>query len=267
MDDISDIGAFYDNNPQAEHLRLEQHQLEYDLTWRYFDEYLPAQGRILEIGAATGRYTLELARRGYTVTAVDLSPELLKICEQRVMEAGVNDRVTFLVADARDLSGVSSADYDVVLLMGPLYHLIAESDRKAALQQAYDRLRVGGIFMSAMLSRFGVMGDLLRNKPAWIENPADAQSMLAHGKRPDAAPRGGFRAYSAIPAEVVPLHEGIGFETLTLAGVEPAIGSDEDIYNRLQGNQRELWLDMLYTMSAEPSIIGASRHLLYVGKK
>lgn len=267
MDDVSDIRRFYDSDPQREHFRLEEHQLEHDLTWRYFEHYLPTQGTILEVGAGTGRYTLELAKRGYAVTAVDLSAALLEVCQQQLTAAGLASRVELIVADARNLSDIRKNNFDAVLLMGPLYHLIVEADRKAALIQAYDQLRTGGILCSAHLSRFGVLGDLLRNKPEWIENQAEAKSMLENGKRPDAAPRGGFRAYSTIPSEVVPLHEDIGFETIALAGVEPAIGSDEDIYNKLQGSQRQLWLDMLYAISAEPSIIGASRHLLYVGKK
>src|SRR5215813_774641 len=80
LDDVSDIGDFYDRNAEKEHTRLEEHQLEYDLTWRYLSQYLPAQGSVLEIGAATGRYTLELAKRGYTVTAVDLSAVQLEVC-------------------------------------------------------------------------------------------------------------------------------------------------------------------------------------------
>ena len=73
IDDISDIAAYYNNDPENERTRLERHQLEYDLTWRYLEQYLPRQASILEVGAGTGRYTLELARRGYSVTAVDLS--------------------------------------------------------------------------------------------------------------------------------------------------------------------------------------------------
>ena len=69
IDDVSDIAAFYNSDPEREHARLERNQLEHDLTWRYLEQYLPAQGSILEIGAATGRYTLELAQRGYTITA------------------------------------------------------------------------------------------------------------------------------------------------------------------------------------------------------
>ena len=54
-DDISDVAAFYDGSVEEEDSRLESHQLEYDLTWRYMTRYLPRVGSILEIGAATGR--------------------------------------------------------------------------------------------------------------------------------------------------------------------------------------------------------------------
>jgi hypothetical protein len=63
------------------------------------------------------------------------------------------------------------------------------------------------------------------------------------------------------------LHEAIGVETLALAGVEPAVSADDESYNRLEGEQRRLWLDLLYEISTDRSIIGASRHLLYIGRK
>ena len=273
-DDLSDIAAYYNNDPQREHARLEEHQLEYDLTWRYLDHYLPAQGSILEVGAATGRYTLELAQRGYQVTAVDMSAALMEICRQRIAGAGLEKHVRFVVADARDLGDVAKVDFDAALLMGPLYHLVVEADRKRALQQVYDRLceggdrlHAGGVLFSAFISRFGIMGDLIKNIPDWIEDRAEVRSLLAEGRRPDDAPPGGFRGYFATVPEIAPLHEAIGFETLTVAGVEPAISADDESYNKLRGRQRRLWLDLLYELSTEASIIGASRHLLYVGRK
>jgi len=266
-DDIRDIQAFYDSIPEKEHQRLEDHQLEYDLTWRYFERYLPANGSILEIGAATGRYTVELAKRGYNVTAVDLSAELLTVCRQRIADAGLAGQVQFVVADARDLSQVTEKNYDAVLLMGPLYHLIVEADRQAALNQAVDRLRKGGVIFTAFLSRFGLLSDLIRNKPEWIDNQVEVQSVMNDGKRPEHFPRGGFRAYFMPISEIVPVHEVLGFETLTVAGVEPAVGADDERYNQLEGEQRQRWLDVLYAVSAEPSIIGASKHVLYVGRK
>lgn len=266
-DDVSDIAAFYNNELETEHSRLERHQLEYDLTWRYLTEYLPSHGSILEVGAATGRYTLELARRGYTLTAVDLSAVLLERCRQDLVNEGLERQVQLVVADARDLGAVAEKGFDAVLLMGPLYHLVEEADRKLALKEASDRLRAGGLLFSSFISRLGVMGDLIRNLPDWIEDQVEVQSLLASGKRPDDYPRGGFRGYFALVSEIAPLHEAVGFETLALVGVEPGISADDESYNKLQGKQRQLWLDLFYQISAETSIIAASRHLLYIGKK
>lgn len=266
-DDVSDITDFYNNALEVEHSRLERHQLEHDLTWRYLNQYLPAQGSILEIGAATGRYTLELAKRGYTLTAVDMSVALLRECKKNIVAEGLEKQVRFVLADARNLSEVREKEFDAVLLLGPLYHLIIEADRKLALKEAFDCLREGGIIFSAFLSRFGVMSDLLKDRPVWIEDQVEVQSVLEKGKRPDHYPRGGFRGYFAQPTEIVPLHEEIGFDTLVVAGVEPAIAADDESYNRLQGKQREQWLDLLYAISTEASILGASRHILYIGQK
>ena len=266
-DDIRDIAAYYNNDPLREHSRLERHQLEHELTWRYLDKYLPAHGSILEIGAATGRYTLELAKRGYKVTAVDMSAALLEENKRSIASYGLDGQMQFVLADARDLSKVTGQDFDAVLLMGPLYHLVVEADRKAALNEAFDRLRVGGIICSAFISRFGIMGDLMKNVPEWIEDQEEVRSILEQGKDPDHYPEDSFRGYFAQVSEIPPLHEAIGFETITLAGVEPAISADDESYNRLEGKQRQLWLDLLFEISTEQSILGASRHLLYIGRK
>jgi hypothetical protein len=151
--------------------------------------------------------------------------------------------------------------------MGPLYHLVEEADRKLALAQAFDRLRKGGVIFSAFISRFGVFGDLMKKFPHWIENQAEVRGLIELGRDPDELPRVNFRGYFARVLEIAPLHESIGFDTLALAGVEPAISADDESFNQLEGSRRQQWLDLLYEISAEPSIIGASRHLLYIGRK
>jgi SAM-dependent methyltransferase len=266
-DDVSDIAAYYSSDPEEESSRLDRHQLEYDLTWRYLNQYLPRQGSILEVGAATGRYTLELARRGFALTAVDLSATLLEECRKNLANEGLEGQVRLVVADARDLGQVTEREFDAVLLMGPLYHLVEEADRTTALREAFARMREGGIIFTSFISRFGVMGDLLKKLPDWIEKQAEVRSMLSRGKRPKDSPRGGFRGYFVTVPEIAPLHEAIGFETIAVVGVEPAISADDESYNRLQGQQRQLWLDLLYEISTERSILGASRHLLYIGRK
>jgi SAM-dependent methyltransferase len=263
-DDISDIAAYYNRNPQEEHSRLEEHQLEYDLTWRFLEEYLPPKGEILEIGAGTGRYTLGLIQRGYTVTAVDFSKANLEACQEYLTEAGFPDRVQFILDDARFLDGVPHKEYDAVLLMGPLYHLVEENDRRMAVSEAYDRLRPGGVIFSAFISRFGIFGVIMKIIPGSIEDQKQVRSVVERGRDRVDWPSGGFRGYFATVEEIVPLHEKIGFETIKLVGVEPAISADDESYNKLEGERRRLWLDLLYEISDQPSTVGASQHLLYI---
>lgn len=266
-DDISDIEALYNSGVEYEDSRLERHQLEFDLTLRYLSRYLPATGSILEIGAATGRYTLALCKRGYSVTAVDLSSALLERCKQRLEASGLHRQVQFIVADARDLHAVPDMTYDAVLLMGPLYHLIFEEDRRQAVRQAVERLHDGGLLFAAHLSRLGVLGDFIKRMPEWIERSDEVRSFLDSGRRPDEQPGGGFRGYFACVSEIRSLHEAFGMQTIVLAGVEPAISADDESYNKLQSPQRELWLDLLEKVSSAETTVGASRHLLYIGRK
>ena len=265
MDDVGDIRAYYDHAPGEEE-RLERHRLEWDVTWRYLDEYLPASGAVLEVGAATGRYTRELARRGYRVTAVDLSPVLTECSRSRCTDEGLSDRVRHLVADARDLSALGGEVYDAALLMGPLYHLVREEDRRIALRQVWRLLRPSGVLVSSHISRLGILGDVLRKFPWWALT-GEPGSVPAQGRDPDDHPKGGFRGYYCRVEELAPLHEAEGFVTVVVTAVEPAISADDESYNRLEGEERRAWLDLLVQVSAEPSIVGASRHLLYVGRK
>ena len=151
--------------------------------------------------------------------------------------------------------------------MGPLYHLVLEDDRRTAVREAFGRLRKDGVIISSFISRYGILGDVLRHFPEWIERQREVRSVVDIGRDPDGLPKEGFRGYFAKVCEIAPLHEEAGFETLTVAGVEPGISADDESYNRLQDRQRKLWLDLFFEASTERSIVGASRHLLYIGRK
>ncbi len=74
------------------------------------------QINILDIGCGTGRHSVELAKRGYTITGVDLSPAQLRRAEEKASEAGV--KVTFLQGDARALQFKSEFDAAIMLCEG-----------------------------------------------------------------------------------------------------------------------------------------------------
>jgi len=79
--------------------------------------------RVLEVGCGIGTDTINFARWGATVTAVDLSRESLKLAVQRAKACGVNDSIKFHQANAECLTDmVTFADYDLVYSFGVLHH-------------------------------------------------------------------------------------------------------------------------------------------------
>ena len=271
MDDISDIREMYDASGDREDDRLRRHQLERDITWRYLDKYLPHSGSsLLEIGAATGRYTLELARRGYDVLAIDLSSELTARAKTRAIEAGFNDRIEFRVDDIRTVTDLPDEVFDGALVMGPMYHLVEFEERKTTLDRVFRTLKPGGIIISSWISRYGIWGDIIKRESGFIFKTEMIQSVLDRGRDPEwyrCGANGGFRGYFAQTSEIPMIHEESGFQTLGLVGVEPCIAADDASYNTLEGEQRRLWLDLLFKISSEPSMVASSRHMLYIGKK
>ena len=111
------------------------------------------------------------------------------------------------------------------------------------------------------------MGYLLANSPRWILQPDVVDSILREGRDSPDYPKGSFPGYCAMPDELKELHEAAGFITEHVAAAEPAIGAWDESYNRLPGQLRSPWLDLLFQISTEPSMLGSSRHLLYIGHK
>jgi cyclopropane fatty-acyl-phospholipid synthase-like methyltransferase len=106
--------------------------------------------RILDIGCGTGRHAIELAKRGYVVTGVDLSESQLKRAREKASEVGVN--VAFERIDARSLKFEN--EYDVVLIVCEGGFPLMETDEMnfAILQGAARALKSGGTFILTTLN-------------------------------------------------------------------------------------------------------------------
>ena len=94
------VREYYDENAEKEWLRLAQdayHMLEFVVTSHYLDKYLPKGGLILDAGGGPGRYTIHLAKKGYDVVILDLSPRCLEVARREIKGAGVESRIKDLI--------------------------------------------------------------------------------------------------------------------------------------------------------------------------
>jgi SAM-dependent methyltransferase len=261
------IEGFYDDCTQREWERLDRHRTEFALTLKALDESLPpAPADVLDIGGGPGRYAIELSRRGYSVTLVDLSQANLDMAARQAAEVGVSLHGA-LHANALDLSDFADGSFDAVLLMGPLYHLISLEERTRCIQEAKRVLKPGGLLFAAFINRYGVFVDAAAKYPNDVFERRELwEGIWRDGVNPP--PHDSFTdAYFAMPAEVLPLMEGQGFSTLKLLGLEGIVSGHEDASNALQGEAWEYWVKLNYAYAQDPALHAASQHLLYVGKK
>jgi ubiquinone/menaquinone biosynthesis C-methylase UbiE len=162
--DLTKIGAVYDELADKEAARLDRsvaHRAELLLTLEMLDEYVSAGQLVLDAGAGPGRYAEHLLRRGATVGLVDLSQRSLDLFQDRVGQQFAATTLFCQVGSALSLQWVGDASFDVVLLMGPLYHLVLANERKAAIRESSRVLRPGGILVTAHLSPYQPLIDAL----------------------------------------------------------------------------------------------------------
>lgn len=153
------LEEFYNKFNEDKRLESRHGKLELTVTMKYIHECIEkirdgrdnSQIRILDLGAATGQYTIPLALEGYKVTAVEYVQHNVGRLKQKVSRQGLEDFVTAYRGNALKLKRIKEEEFDLVLLFGPMYHLFTEEDRVQALGEAFRVLKSGGMLMVAYI--------------------------------------------------------------------------------------------------------------------
>ena len=137
---------YYEQYDEEGRLLSKHGRVEYITTMRYIEKYLRAGMRVLEIGAATGRYSHALAQKGYRVDAVELIEHNIEVFKQNTLPG---ENITITQGNAVDLSVFEDDTYDITLLLGPMYHLFTTEDKLKALSEAIRVTKKGGVVFAA----------------------------------------------------------------------------------------------------------------------
>ena len=131
------FASFYDFYDPAEYRR---DQLAF-----YVELAAEAKDPVLELACGTGTVTLELARHGFDVTGLDISPDMLAIAREKLTREGpdVQRRVAYVEGDMAEFS--MDRDYSTVLIPNSAFgYLTTADDQKRCLAAVYRHLRSGG---------------------------------------------------------------------------------------------------------------------------
>jgi SAM-dependent methyltransferase len=260
----TEILRYYERGGERDRLAAGAGRLEFLRTWDILSRVLPpAPAQILDVGGATGAYAGPLAAAGYEVRVVDPVPD-------HVSAAAALPGVTAVQGDARDLPA-DGASADAVLMFGPLYHLPERADRLTAWREAARVARPGGVVVGAVISRFASLLDgIVRGYYADPDFEAIVDRALTDGVHRD--PTGGNRwftsAYFHHPDEAAEEAATAGLGDVRTVAVEGPVWTTGPRLEEFLADPAltEVMLARLRRIEEEPSMFGASSHLLAIGR-
>ncbi|MDR1704109.1 MAG: methyltransferase domain-containing protein [Clostridiales bacterium] len=259
--DTAYIDRYYSGYNEDGRLLSPHGQVEFLTTMRYIKKYLEPGMRILEIGAGTGRYSHALARMGYKVDAVELVQANIDIFKDNT-ERG--EDISVRQGDALDLSGIDGETYDIVLLLGPMYHLYNDEDKLKALSEALRVTKTGGLlYIAYCISDASIIG--------YGFQQGNIMGIIEKGLLDTRT----FKTRST-PIEVFELcrKEDIDglmsrFNTERLHYVATDLYTNymRDCVDAMDGKTFELYLSYHYAICERPDMAGISHHSLDISRK
>ena len=261
METLKALTQFYSGYDEDGRLLSKHGSVEFLTTMRYIEKYLRPGMQILEIGAATGRYSHTLARRGFAVDAVELVQHNIDIFREKT-EPGEN--VTIRQGNAKDLHFLQDETYDLTLLLGPMYHLFTEAEQRQALCEALRVTKKDGILMAAYCGNDATMvqycfgrGMLREEKYQKLVDPVTFKAA--------SDPEELFELYRK--EDIDALMGGFSTERLHYVGTDMATNYMRSIIDEMDDDFFGVYLRYHFAICERPDMVGVSHHILDIHRK
>ncbi|MCR1949818.1 class I SAM-dependent methyltransferase [Clostridium sp. DSM 100503] len=272
MENVDEVIEFY--NAGAEIGRLEKGlgKVEFYRSKEIIRRYIKSNNVIYDIGGGIGVYSSWLASMGNEVHLLELSPVAVKYAIENQ-----NEKNSFMaeVSDARHINRPDESA-DIVLLMGPLYHLQNREDRLRVLREAKRILKKDGLLFSVGISKFssttwgistyGKENNYL-DDDIYI-NMIKSELLSGVHIRPKEYPYFIAQAYFHTPIELQEEIESMGFETIKKHAIEGIIWFTPCLDDKWKEQKsREKLLDIIRLTENEEEIMGMSPHFMIISRK
>jgi SAM-dependent methyltransferase len=243
------------------------HRLELDTTLRFLKKHLPKKGLILDAGGGPGRYTIELAKLGYDVILLDITPENLEFAKRQIKGQKIGDRVKAIVGGSiTNLSEFPTGSFDAVLCLGgPLSHVGSDQRLKAVSELVRVAKKGAPLFVSVM----GLFG--LLNLLPWSSEIVQTRNFKrVYTKGEDYKWAGTGYCHFFTRDELCKLMlQTREVKVLETIGLEGLSSSQQEAINKLYKKKKawKNWLDMHYHTCTHPTVVDLSQHIMIICKK
>lgn len=261
------IRAYYEGGFDEDG-RLTEGSVEWVRSKELVGRVLPQPpARVVDVAGGTGVYAVWLAELGHEVSLLDLVPSHVARARERAGAAGVV--VDCVEGDARALPWPDDT-FDVVMVMGALYHLQDQADRLACLREALRVLRPAGALVASYICRWASLFDGYRS--GYVADDRFVAILgedLSSGRHdnPSGHPMWFTRSYFHTPAEIPEELAAVGFQDIQVLPVE-GFTSATGVPQELRSDAgMAMVLGHLRALETEPALIGVSSHLISLSRK
>lgn len=171
------------------------------------------------------------------------------------------------VLDATDMSVFEDETFDVVLNMGPFYHLITEEQREKCLSECYRVLKKGGLLVTAYIPRYYVFQYVAMSDEKYLDSALAKQLVETGVLRHDDKKCFWTDTYYSSKEEMEAVYNRHNLKIVdhfAQDGLAPLLHEKVDNWNE---EQFKIWCDYHYSICRENSILGSSNHVVIIGEK
>lgn len=245
------------------------HRLELDTTMHFLKKYLPRKGLVLDAGGGPGRYTIELAKLGYDVVLLDLTPKLLTIAKRQIKRAKVQNKVRQIVEGSlSDLSMFEDNSFDAVICLGALGHLVDRRLREKAIDELVRVTKNNSPVFISVIGRLAVLIGGLVERPEELEINGLYQEYYVNGDYDGSL---GFTAcHFYLPEELEDSLKERNVDILEIAGLEGLATFHKRETNELFQKSPKAWKnwqEIHLKTCTHPTAVGISEHFMIICRK
>lgn len=251
--------TYYNKFNEDKRLTRRHGIVEFKTTIKYINEILKNinNPKIIDVGAGCGKYSIYLSDKGYDVTAIELVKHNLMTLKSK------NKNVKAYQGNALNLSKFKDNSFDMVLLFGPLYHLISTEDKLKALIEAKRIVKKGGfILISYYMNEYAIItyGFKDNNIISAIKNDDVDENFHITPKKTD--------LYSMVRLEDIDyLKDKANLKRVKILSQDGPSDYIRSIINKMDDETFDIYLRYHFKTCERKELLGASSHVLDILKK
>ena len=247
--------TYYNKFNEDKRLNTKHGQIEFLTSIKYIEKYLKNNDKIIDIGAGTGKYSEYFNNKGYDITAVELVKHNLRIIEKKGIKS--------FLGNATNLSKFEDESFDIVILFGPMYHLISFDEKIKALKEAKRITKTGGyIFISYCMNEYALIthGFIDNNIKESLKNNLIDNNYKITPKKND--------LYSFVRIEDIDyLRDIVNLKREKIISQDGPTQYIKKVINKMDEETFNIYLNYHLSICERKELLGSGRHILDILKK